>query len=496
MQPPRRRSRRREQSPPPWSGAVVAVLIVAVVVAGAVRVMTHDAPIADPLTGATSPTMETSPSLPTTIVLEPSNASPSPAATASPEPSRTRGPTTPLPNMPTPIAVTVSSRYSPIPFTPDAELAARVLERLASVSGRRGIAIKDLDTGRGVLIDPDGEYEAASLFKLEVMYEVFKQRELGVVNFDETLVLTARHVSYDLGTLDRGEGATMGLGEAVERMITISDNSAAILLTDRVGAANISQDLRGIGMTHTRLILDDLVTSPGDMLLFLEMLARGQAVSPSASADMIQLMTQQRVRDRIPRLLPAEATVANKTGNLPGVVNDVAIVYGRDTAFVIAVLVQDTRDEDAAARMTAEIAATAYEYFSSVHGDTQTTHLPTPAPTRTPRPTSPPTAIPASSSTPLATATEVEIPTPTGTPQPPTAVAVTPVQAATAEPPSVTAVPSPLVTTAPPVSTTSIPTTIAASATAITPTATVAATASPLAVTPTRALSPVAATPS
>ena len=75
---------------------------------------------------------------------------------------------------------------------------------------------------------------------------------------------------YSGGTLDRPAGSSIRLGDALERMITISDNSSAILLTDRVGAFNINQDMRSIGLQHTRLILDDLVTSPGDMLTFLD----------------------------------------------------------------------------------------------------------------------------------------------------------------------------------------------------------------------------------
>lgn len=276
----------------------------------------------------------------------------------------------PVPPMPTPISAPRSSRYSATPLIPDPELTNRVAERLSGRTGRFGVAIKDLESGRGVLIDPDGEYEAASLFKLWVMYEVFKQRELGALSFDETLVLTDRHVSYDLGTLDRPAGATIQLHEALERMITISDNSSAILLTDRVGSLNINQDLRSLGLEHTRLILDDLVTSPADVLLFLEMLARGEGVNPGASADMVQLLARQRIRDRIPRLLSSEAIVANKTGNLPGVVNDVGIVYGPGIAFVVAVLVQQTPNRGDAAAATAEIAATAYEHFRALGGGT------------------------------------------------------------------------------------------------------------------------------
>ena len=215
-----------------------------------------------------------------------------------------------------------------------------------------------------MLINPDGEFEAASLFKLPVMYEVFKQREARSLSFEEQLVLTDRHVAYDLGTLDRPAGATMGVREALERMITFSDNSSAILLTDRVGALAVNRDLVALGMPHTRVLLDDLTTSPADMLLLLEMLALGEAVNPQASAEMVQLMARQRVNNRLPSLLPAGTIVAHKTGNLPGVVNDVGIVYGPSGPFVVAVLVDRTNDEAEATRAMADIALIAYRRFN------------------------------------------------------------------------------------------------------------------------------------
>jgi beta-lactamase class A len=250
-----------------------------------------------------------------------------------------------------------------MPFISDFALAAEISARIAGRSGRHGIAVKDLRTGRGVLIEPDREFEAASLFKLAVMYEVFKQREARLLSFDEQLTFTDRHVAYDLGTLDRPAGSIIDLGEALERMITFSDNSSAVLLTDRVGAFTVNQDLAALGMPHTRVLLDDLTTSPADMLRLLEMMALGDAVNSRASREMMQLMARQRVNNRLPSLLPPGTIVAHKTGNLPGVVNDVGVVYGPSGPFVVAVLVDGTDDEAEASRITAEVALLAYRRF-------------------------------------------------------------------------------------------------------------------------------------
>jgi beta-lactamase class A len=341
----------------------------------------------------------------------------------------------------------------PAPFVHDPVLAARIMERISGRSGQYGVAIKDLRSGRGVLVDADSRYEAASLFKLSVMYEVFKQREAGTLSFGELIMLTQRHVEFDLGTLDRPAGSWISIGEALERMITISDNSSAILLTDRVGAGNITRDLNNLGLTRTRLLLEDLSTSPADMLLLLETIARGEAVSREASADMIHLMARQRVNDRIPRLLPPGTIVAHKTGNLPGVVNDVGIVYGGEQIFVVAVLVDGTRNDGEASRITSELAAIAYEHFHSATSPEITLRamgelVPTPAPWPTPRPT--PTEAPrppATATSPPAPveadampATSIVAPA-TVTPPPPTVEVVPPTVAPPPEAPSPTPIP-------------------------------------------------------
>jgi beta-lactamase class A len=265
----------------------------------------------------------------------------------------------------TPVTAVDIDALPRVPLKNDPELTARVSARLEGVSGRFGIAIKDLHTGKGLLQDPNGEYEAASLFKLPIMFEVFRQREHEGLSFSQLLTYTQRHVSYDLGTLDRGVGATIPLGEALERMVTISDNSSAILLLDRVGALNVDRAMLAIGMRSSRMRVDS-TTTPSDMLLLLESIATGDAVNPAASSEMVRLLSRQRVNDRIPRLLPTGTIVAHKTGNLPGVIHDVGIVYGSDATLIVVVLVNGTSDEGQASRVIADLALMAYEHFSNM----------------------------------------------------------------------------------------------------------------------------------
>jgi hypothetical protein len=91
----------------------------------------------------------------------------------------------------------------------------------------------------------------------------------------------------------------------------------------------------------------DLQTSAADMARFLEIVARGEALSSETSAEMVNLMARQQVRDRIPVKMPTEATIANKTGNWEAAAHDVAIVYGPRATFVIVLLSDGIADGEA-----------------------------------------------------------------------------------------------------------------------------------------------------
>ena len=298
----------------------------------------------------------------------------------------------------------------------DPLLAGRLDQALLGVDGHIGVAVKDLGSGRGAALSGSLELPAASLYKLPVLYTVF---DVGL-SMTEDLPISEEALSYDAGTMELGAGETLTVAEALERMVTLSDNTSAIMLGSRVGAAHVNASIAALGMETTHYSLERMTSSAMDMLHLVELVAQGKAVSASASADMVHLLLRQRVNDRLPRLLPTDVQVAHKTGNLPGTVNDVGIVYGPSSTVAIAVLVSDTSDEAAAATGIARAALAAYTYFDEQREVAGRPRVP-PAPSRAippvwrqPRPV--PTRMPTVEPTPvvlLAQATPtVIVPTP------------------------------------------------------------------------------------
>lgn len=252
-----------------------------------------------------------------------------------------------------------SPRYEPLPLRPDVSLENQIRNYLGEEVDCYGIVVKRLSDGSGVAINADQEFYAASLFKILVMFEVFKQRELNLLSFDELLTFTPPYTDYELGPLRWPVWSQVSVRDLLEAMITVSDNVAAMMLHDKTGGWNIIGDFRSIGLRHTNITNTDMPTSAGDMALWLEMIARGKAVNEKSSQEMIDLLARQKIDDRLPALLPTGIKVAHKTGNWGNATHDVGVVYAPRGAYVIAVL----SDKAWESEPIAELSRLVYEHL-------------------------------------------------------------------------------------------------------------------------------------
>src|SRR6185436_6177601 len=126
--------------------------------------------------------------------------------------------------------------------------------------------IENVRDGRRVAIDPDRVFYAASTFKLEVMYEIFAQRDAGVLDLGERYVASDYYASFGLGPRLIADCEQASIGDLLAAMMAVSDNVAAVMLQDRAGAQNINDAMAGLGLEHTELTEDgSLPATAGDM---------------------------------------------------------------------------------------------------------------------------------------------------------------------------------------------------------------------------------------
>src|ERR1044071_565724 len=119
-----------------------------------------------------------------------------------------------------------------------------------------GVAILDLTDQRAFYLNADAIYPTASTIKMAVLAELYRQNERGSgAKLGDLYTVNAKD---GVGS----EGILQSMSAGVSRitnhdlallMVSLSDNSAANVLIDRVGMDNVNGWLEQIGLQHTRL---------------------------------------------------------------------------------------------------------------------------------------------------------------------------------------------------------------------------------------------------
>ena len=267
---------------------------------------------------------------------------------------------------------------------PAAQLTARLQALIAPSGAEVAVAFRPLDGSPEVVIDADKVFHAASTMKVPVMIELFRQAQEGTLKLDDPLPIRNEFRSivdgspYQLSVGDDSDrevysniGKTMTLRALCEAMITVSSNFAANLLIEKLDVKKVRATVKRLGAEGMQVLrgvedqkafdkgMSNSTTARGLMVL-LEMIGRGQAVSPSADAEMIEILKRQKFNEAIPAGMPPGTPVAHKTGTITRIHHDAAIVYG-PRPYVLVVLVRGIQDQKQSAALIAGISKAVWE---------------------------------------------------------------------------------------------------------------------------------------
>lgn len=240
-----------------------------------------------------------------------------------------------IPALP-PTATPTATAAVALPPFPHAEVDAI----LAAAGGTFGGIVFDQTSATQVYTrNATRIFPAASLIKLPIALALYEQAQQGALNLDERLTLREQDKVGGTGSIQHAPaGTTYSLRDLCARMLADSDNTAANMLTRRLGGfAPVNSLLDRLGARQTRMqryLMDmdairagrDNLTSAADMALLLRVLARGEVVGAAGAQELLSALAQTVDRRKIPALLPPEATVSHKIGALPGVEHDAAII--------------------------------------------------------------------------------------------------------------------------------------------------------------------------
>lgn len=213
--------------------------------------------------------------------------------------------------------------------------------------GTIAVAVKNLATGEVYKQNADEVMQTASLIKLAVMVEAYRQFDAKKVDFDKTLTLTKDDKVPGAGVLTShfSDGATFPLKDAVRLMIVFSDNTATNMVLDQIGIKSVNDTTKELGLPETRINAKVFKgsttsvdpertkkyslgsTSANETLKLLELIHTGKAASAESCQAMLGHMKANDDKELLVRHLPPGTSVAHKTGATNQVRTDAGILY-------------------------------------------------------------------------------------------------------------------------------------------------------------------------
>src|SRR6266511_3175966 len=248
------------------------------------------------------------------------------------------------------LAIAIASLLPGMPAAAGtAELAQRLDQLAASFPGGAGIWIADPTNAKPLYAhNADESVVAASLYKLAILAEAERRVDGGQLRYADAITIEDDDITDD-GSFEPA-GTQLSVDEALEAMITISDNGAALALWHVLGPENVNLTLRSQGIKDFHVALDfdeDNIATPRAVGTLLTLLAKRQLISAAASDRMLARLARQQINDRLPAELPEGVVVAHKTGNLPGITHDAGIIFTPSGPRVVVAMTWDAFDADA-----------------------------------------------------------------------------------------------------------------------------------------------------
>ena len=243
------------------------------------------------------------------------------------------------------------------------DVDSQIASAAAESTGEVGVFARKMGPGVPIAYNANVVFPAASTIKVLILVSLYQAAEKSPGLLESTVRLQSSDFVGGSDVLQNANpGDRIRVSTLANAMIDQSDNTASNALITLLGFDRINATAQRAGLKNTQLkrhFLDytaivhhsNNLTTAHDMGTLLYLIERGSreavytVASPQSCRAMIQIMLKQEDRDKIARGLPKGIPLANKTGEIDGVRNDVAIVdpFG-DNPYVLAVYTKDLND--------------------------------------------------------------------------------------------------------------------------------------------------------
>jgi hypothetical protein len=235
-------------------------------------------------------------------------------------------------------------------------LSQRVGEYLTAHDTSYSFYFELLPTGRTIDSHEDDLFVAASLLKLPYVMELYKERELGLISFDEQIDIKPEWIDSRSGDLwKRGPHSSILLQQAIDMTLTKSDNTA-LNVVKGAGANKLTD-----GQRVTQFLDIDVPKDPTNGIAYintrsyaslLRCLYRTCYLNDDDSQEILEYLTRSE-STALRSGVPSSVKVADKFGiaydrTQPPVdrviYGDCGIVYATDRPYIECLITKSPGD--------------------------------------------------------------------------------------------------------------------------------------------------------
>jgi len=197
-----------------------------------------------------------------------------------------------------------------------------------------GMFFVDLETGNYLDISGDKVFPAASTIKFPILIALFEKIDAGTVKLNDTLVMRRDLVASGSGDLQyQRVGTKLTVLQTINKMISISDNTATNMIIDRLGGkAKLNQRFGSWGLKNTviRHLLGDFkgtnTTSPADLVKLSALIQYHKLISDASRSQALDILNHCHNKNLLAAGLGSGAVIAHKTGDIGFVIGDAGII--------------------------------------------------------------------------------------------------------------------------------------------------------------------------
>jgi beta-lactamase class A len=217
----------------------------------------------------------------------------------------------------------------------------------------------------------DEKFPTDSTLKIAIMCAAMEKVEQGEIGYRNVKPLLKEDRTTGAGVFQNyKEGTEVEFKEALHQMITVSDNTATLMILRWIGGTDVVNgwiDRHGFKVTRllqpwpispelerdeaaVEKIVESMkqwgmgVSTPNEMRMLMEMILDGKAGTPAAGDEMHRLLNHQHKDEGIASQIPPWIVVASKSGRSAPSQSDMAIVHSPSGAYVLTIFIKDSKD--------------------------------------------------------------------------------------------------------------------------------------------------------